>query len=193
MNTGRYIVLALLLLGAAFAVFRIVIRNGYRRRDRLTPLAAILQAMVFPALGLFTWFDRPPDASPSSMNQVSKAVGWVLVIVGAATLVAVMARFGFRRANGLAVGALMHSGHYRLTRNPQVLLMGVVTLGYAMLWPSWHTLGWVALYAAIAHLMVVTEEEHLRRVHGESYARYCAHVPRYLGLPGRGRAAVARR
>ena len=32
--------------------------------------------------------------------------------------------------------------------------------------------------------MVLTEEEHLRRVFGEDYARYCDRVPRYLG--GRG-------
>ncbi len=52
-----------------------------------------------------------------------------------------------------------------------------------MVFQSWHALGLVVLFAAIAHLMVLTEEEHLRRVFGEEYARYCARVPRYLGLP----------
>jgi protein-S-isoprenylcysteine O-methyltransferase Ste14 len=30
--------------------------------------------------------------------------------------------------------------------------------------------------------MVLTEEEHLRAVHGEAYVRYCERVPRYIGF-----------
>jgi protein-S-isoprenylcysteine O-methyltransferase Ste14 len=32
----------------------------------------------------------------------------------------------------------------------------------------------------VGHLMVMTEEEHLREVYGEEYERYCERVPRYL-------------
>jgi len=34
----------------------------------------------------------------------------------------------------------------------------------------------------LAHLMILSEEEHLRDVFGEEYERYCERVPRYLGL-----------
>ena len=59
----------------------------------------------------------------------------------------------------------------------------LLVAGSAALWPSWYALGWLFLYAAIAHMMVLTEEEHMRNVHGEEYERYCERVPRYLGLP----------
>jgi protein-S-isoprenylcysteine O-methyltransferase Ste14 len=62
-----------------------------------------------------------------------------------------------------------------------VLSCALIVIGYALLWPTWHSLGWVLLYALIAHVMVITEEEHLRGVHGEAYLRYCQRVPRYFG------------
>jgi protein-S-isoprenylcysteine O-methyltransferase Ste14 len=39
------------------------------------------------------------------------------------------------------------------------------------------------MYRAIAHMMVLTEEEHLLDVYDEEYERYCERVPRYLGFP----------
>ena len=41
------------------------------------------------------------------------------------------------------------------------------------------------LLAIILHVMIVTEEEHLRAVFGEDYRRYCERVPRYLGRRAR--------
>ena len=58
----------------------------------------------------------------------------------------------------------------------------LLVLGSSVLWPSGYALGWAVLYGFLAHTMVLTEEEHLRAVYGEEYARYCARVPRYLGL-----------
>ena len=69
-----------------------------------------------------------------------------------------------------------------MTRNPQIVGSALIVIGYAMYWPSWHSLGWVILYAAICHMMVLTEEEHLRRTFAEEYVRYCECVPRYLRL-----------
>ena len=94
-----------------------------------------------------------------------------------------MAWFGLRRAFGLEVNTLRRTGPYRLTRNPQLVGFGMVLVGALLLWPSWYTLGWLLLYPIVAHMMVLTEEEHLRDVFGEEYAAYCERVPRYLGFP----------
>jgi protein-S-isoprenylcysteine O-methyltransferase Ste14 len=103
------------------------------------------------------------------------AVGLIGAVLG-------MANLGFRRAFGQEVDEPQQSGLYGVTRNPQILMYGPAVIGYALLWPSWYALGWVGLYAAIAHIMVLTEEEHLRRVGGETYVRYCERVPRYIPL-----------
>jgi protein-S-isoprenylcysteine O-methyltransferase Ste14 len=43
----------------------------------------------------------------------------------------------------------------------------------------------------MAHLMVLAEEEHLRRVHGETYDEYCRRIPRHIGIPRRSQDAAA--
>jgi len=176
-----YLILAFLLLVTAFVIFRIFVRRDYRREGRLTPLAAFLEALIFFLWGTFTWLDLPPGWPPSEVNPLFSVTGWTLIIVGLATLFITMAGFGLRRSLGQEMNVLKQSGPYRLSRNPQTMACALAVIGYAMLWPSWHTLGWVVLYGAIAHMMILTEEEHLRNVHGEEYVRYCERVPRYLG------------
>jgi len=75
---------------------------------------------------------------------------------------------------------LKTTGFYKLTRNPQIVLSFPMVLGIALRWPSWYALGWMLLFVAMIHMMVITEEEHLRDVFGEEYVRYCKKVPRYL-------------
>lgn len=58
--------------------------------------------------------------------------------------------------------------------------------GYALFWPSWLGLVWLGPYGLIAHLMVLTEEGHLRRVFGREYEDYSGRTPRYLGVPRKG-------
>ena len=138
--------------------------------------------VVFFSWGWFTWVDWPRTFPPPEVSPVLIAVGLVGIAVGMTGLFAGIAYLGFARSNGLAPDLLQRSGPYRLSRNPQVLACTVAVLGYALLWPSWHTLGWIALYAVMVHTMVLTEEEHLLDLHGEAYARYRARVPRYVGV-----------
>ncbi len=105
------------------------------------------------------------------------------MIAGLVLLAVAMGRLGMKRSVGQQVSDLKQSGLYRWSRNPQIVTYGLFVSGYALLWPSWSGALWVVLYALIGHMMVLTEEAHLSRVHGEAYATYCSHTPRYLGLP----------
>ena len=102
--------------------------------------------------------------------------------VGLALTLIAMTRLSWGTSIGQRVSGLRQTGFYRFTRNPQIVAYGLVVTGYALLWPSWPGLVWVAAYGFIAHLMVRTEEEHLQRVYGDEYADYCARTPRYIGL-----------
>ncbi|MHC4135191.1 MAG: methyltransferase family protein [Planctomycetota bacterium] len=182
MSPVPYFLSALLLLGATLVVFRAFVRHDYLTRGRLTPFSTVLEWLVFFSWGWFTWADWPRAFPPPELGPLLRTLGFVCIVLGMSGLVAGIAYLGFSRSNGLAVDVLQQSGPYRLSRNPQVVACTVAVIGYALLWPSWHTLGWVALYAAMVHTMILTEEEHLGDVHGEAYARYRARVPRYLGL-----------
>ena len=77
---------------------------------------------------------------------------------------------------------MVQSEPYHVTRNPQLVGGSLLVIGTVVLWPSWYALGWAVLYGIVAHMMVLTEEEHLRDVFGGEYERYCGRVPRYLGI-----------
>jgi protein-S-isoprenylcysteine O-methyltransferase Ste14 len=183
-----YLISALLLLAAAFVVFRVLVQRDYNRERRLTPFTSFLELLIWVLYVCFPYIYNPPDwwlvwFADSPANPALKIIGSALTAAGMAVAVVAMARLGFGRTLGQKAEALQQTGLYRLSRNPQLVGGGLAVLGIAVLWPSWYALGWVVLYGVIGHLMVLTEEEHLRKVHGEAYARYCERVPRYLGLP----------
>jgi len=57
-------------------------------------------------------------------------------------------------------------------------------------WPSWYPLGWAPLFAALAHMMVLAEEDHLLATHGDRYAADSRRVPRYVGRVRRQRSGA---
>ena len=94
-----------------------------------------------------------------------------------------MFRLGILRSLGLQSGVLKNTDFYRVTRNPQVVGCFLYVIAYIILWPSWYALGWGLSLMAVIHVMVLTEEEHLRNKFGGEYEEYCISVSRYLGYP----------
>ncbi len=179
MSPVTYTFLALIYFVISFFVLRVVVRRDYCSRGQLGPRVATLQAIVFFLLGTFIWVTLPQRIAAPPATLVLLA--WVLIVVGFGIGLVAMSRLGMLRSLGRDATALMQSGLYRRTRNPQVLAFGAGLLGVVLLLGSWQAWGWVILYTGATHMMVLTEEEHLRRAHGESYRLYCARVPRYLG------------
>jgi protein-S-isoprenylcysteine O-methyltransferase Ste14 len=138
----------------------------------------------------FPYIYNPPEWASFWSRDVPvdtplRVIGVICIVLGLALALGTMFWFGLRRAFGLQVNLLKQTGPYRVTRNPQIVGGSLLVIGSAVLWPSWYALGWVVLYAIVAHMMVFTEEEHLRAVFGQEYERYCKRVPRYLGFPRR--------
>ncbi len=177
-----YAVSAIGLVAFALVVFRVCVRRDYLRRGRLTWLSSFLEFLLFFLFGTFTWLDLPSGWPSREVPPVLRIIGWLCLAMGLPAMIILIFWFGWRRAMGREVDILVQAGPYRFSRNPQIVACFIAVLGYALLWPSWHTLGWVILFSVIAHLMVLTEEEHLRHAFAEKYGQYCARVPRYLGI-----------
>jgi len=186
--------LAFLLLLFAYVVFRQIVRRSCREHGRLTALVSILQLLVFAAYMAFPFLFNPPEwlwfwRVPESRNHTLFLGGLVVTCLGFVVAFGTMGWFGLRKAFGLSPGGLTTGGLYRISRNPQILGGSLLVIGTSLQWPSVYSLGWVVMYAIIGHWMAITEEEHLLRVFGEDFERYCAEVPRYLG---RGTTGAAR-
>ena len=176
---------AILLLLFAFIAFRHIVRRDYLTRGKLSAFASMLQLLVFCGYFFFPYLLNPPEWAyfwrlSRSEARYSQLIGFVIICLGFLVAFGTMAWFGIGKAFGLNVSGLTNQGPYNFSRNPQILGGYLLVFGTAIQWISLYSLGWVALYAIIAHWMVITEEEHLSQVYGEEYEQYCSKVPRYL-------------
>ena len=182
MPTTTYLISAAALVLFAFLTFRVFVRRDYLTKGRLGTRSVVLEYLVFFLWAYFTYLNWPSAVVSSELSPALRLTAWVLIVFGLGVMFTAMAQLGIRRMHGLDSKSLEESGLYGATRNPQTIGSVLAVLGYAMYWPSWNSVGWVILYVIITHMMVLTEEEHLRRVFGEEYASYSTRVPRYLRL-----------
>jgi protein-S-isoprenylcysteine O-methyltransferase Ste14 len=126
-----------------------------------------------------------PAFPPLPKNAFQLALGLFFGTLGLVASLVSMANLGFKTTVGDQPCRLHQTGPYRWSRNPQLLTYGILLLGGVILYPSWEAAAWFVLYGAIAHIMVLTEEEHLEALFKEEYQKYRQQVPRYIRI-GKG-------
>lgn len=177
------ILLAVLLLLLAYLIFRVIVRREYAEQGRLGKFASTAQLLIFAGLFCFPYVFLPPEW-PWFWEQLeasfSRMAGFILILLGFGLAFGTMAWFGIRRAFGLHADALIQTGPYRFSRNPQILGGYLLIIGTALQWPSWYSLAWIGMYGVIGHWMILSEEEHLSSLFGNEYLNYCEAVPRYF-------------
>lgn len=176
---------AVLLVLSAYIVFRLLIRRDYFLRGHLSKISSTMQLLLFIMFFSFPYLFNPPEwalfwkaKDPSSQRLF--IVGLLLICSGFMVAFGTMAWFGLGRAFGLQVSGLIKAGPYRISRNPQILGGYLLVMGTLLQNLSMYMVGWMVIYVIISHWMVITEEEHLHRIYGEEYEKYCTEVPRYL-------------
>ncbi len=153
-------------------------RWEYRKRGELTLFGLLLLcAMLFmPNLVFHYAFAYEMPHTPLDYFGVFVGViGTVLCLYGMATFRSVLKILCIDR------GPLTTSGVYRWSRNPQYVGYFLFLLGFALNdWSPW-CLAALFVVAISLHLLVLVEEEHLRRVFGEQYVEFRSKTPRYAG------------
>jgi protein-S-isoprenylcysteine O-methyltransferase Ste14 len=186
MSIPARLILSFLTLLLSCIVFRVVVRRDYERRGRLSVFSTLLECLIFFLHANLSYIFLPAKwpALPSLPgNEFHSALGIGVLAIGLLTTLWSLCSLGLRKALGQNVDSLHRSGFYQYSRNPQVVAYALLVVGFALLWPSVYGLGWTLIYAAMAHMMVRTEEEHLARIYGSEYEDYCKEVPRYLPWP----------
>jgi len=185
-----YLVAVASLMIGAFIVFRVFIRRDYRQRGRLTLLSSFLELLLCLAYASVPYIYNPPcwpyvwACEPHSPKFVA-VPGYLVIAAGVILGFGSMFWLGIWRSFGRQVTRLYLTGPYQFSRNPQVLGGFLIALGVVLLWPSWYALGWAILWMVMFHLMVLSEEEHLRNTYGEEYHQYCEKTPRYVSFRSR--------
>ena len=122
---------------------------------------------------------------------VLRATGTVMVLGATALMLAAQLDLGASWRVGIDEGArpgLVTGGLYRYSRNPIYVAMLTALLGFALLLPSWISLGLLIGAGLGIRRHVRDEEAYLARTYGEEYRRYAARVGRFVLGVGRLRA-----
>ncbi len=154
---------------------------------------ALISIAILPGTALVlvpAWLLSESDSVATLMSlwRPSEPLFWfalLLMLAGLSLLVWTISLF-FRRGRGTLAPwdppeRLVTAGPYRFVRNP--MITGVVTAlaGEALLFESVPLVAWaLVFFAGSALYFPLVEEPGLRRWFGEAYARYCAHVPRWI-------------
>jgi protein-S-isoprenylcysteine O-methyltransferase Ste14 len=153
-------------------------RREYRRHGKLTlfGLAGLCAMILVPNLML---------EYATSYQWPESALDFAGVLVGVGGLVLCLASVhvfrSTRKTLCLDAGELTVGGPYRWSRNPQYVGWFLFLLGFALTdWSLW-CLAALGVSAVGLHLLVLVEEEHLRRVVGAPYEELCRRSPRYVG------------
>ena len=176
---------SLLMLLAAFLVFRFFVHRDYQSKGKLTWLSAGLETLIFALHANMPYLFLPakwPAFPPLPSNRLHSGVSLGIMSLGVILTLGSMWNLRFKTSLGQGSKEMHQSGLYRWTRNPQILAYSLVVVGFAALFPSLESAGWLLVYAVIANLMVLTEEEHLKKHFGEVYQAYCDRVPRYFSF-----------
>jgi len=78
---------------------------------------------------------------------------------------------------------LVSSGLYKMSRNPMYLGVLNIAFGQAIFFESRAILIYAGLLSVFFHLVVILlEEPHLKKKHGQEYVDYINQVPRWIGI-----------
>jgi len=181
----RYLVCSLIFLLISFLVFRVIVRNDYLKKSKLSPVSYSLEAIVFVVHANLMYLFIPvtwPHLPSLPGNLTLKLFFLVMLILGLAILTIAWFGLGTRRSFGQDKNKLNTSGIYKYSRNPQLVGYGIILLGFALLFISWYSFSWLVQYIIISYFMIRSEEEFLNLTYGEEYEKYCSAVPRVIKI-----------
>lgn len=164
------------------AIALLYARYEYRRYGKLTLLGLFLLCAMILVPNLILDYATTYSMPSTWLDYVGVVVG----VAGVALcVVGVVAFRSLPKMLCLKPGRLTEVGPYRWSRNPQYVGLFLFLLGFALNdWSLWCLAALVVVVIYI-HLLVLIEEEHLRRVFGAQYEEFCRRTPRYLGWRGR--------
>ena len=150
------------------------------RLFRLTMIAVVVIVVTYAVSDSAYQFLTP---IPWLGQPLLTWVGTALLVLALVWMLMAQAQMGNAWRIGIDAGAkteLVQTGLFAVSRNPIFLSMLVMLLGLFLVLPSAASLAVSVLGAALIHIQVRLEEEHLARLHGEAYRAYCRRVRRWL-------------
>lgn len=155
-------------------------RMEYRKYGKLSIVGVLLLCAMLIMPNFVLEFATRYEIPSTFLDYTGVIIGvFGLILCG----LGMMAFRSFPRVLCQGADILTVSGVYRWSRNPQYVGWLLFLIGFALNdWSLW-CLAALMVVAVSLHLLVLIEEEYLRREFGQQYIEFCGKVPRYFPLP----------
>ena len=183
--TIKVIIVSFLLIFIGYYIFRVIVKNDYLNKGKLSVFSSILEFIFFALHANAMYFYLPvrwPELPPLTNNTGLFSLSILTIIIGLLIVLLAMVPLGYKRAMSSESKALKTNGLYNFSRNPQLVAYGLVLIGFCLSYIEILSIIWFVIYLIVARWMVQSEEEYLLKKYGEEYKKYCYKVPRYIGL-----------
>ena len=153
-------------------------RWEYRKRGKLTPMGTFLLCAMLIVPNIVLEYSTAFEMPDTPLDYVGIFVGLIGIVL---CLISINTFHSLLKVLCIDPGELATTGPYGWSRNPQYVGYFLFLLGFSLNdWSLW-CLAVLLVVAISLHLLVLVEEEHLRRVFGERYVEYHRAIPRYAG------------
>ena len=179
----QFFIFAAVFIVFSYVVFRKVVRRDYLQRQKLSPLSYILETLVFAGHvnALYLILPTPWPGMPELPDDpMVTLVAGGLFSLGLILLLIAWFGLGTKTSFGQDKNKLQTGGLYHYSRNPQLVAYGIFLTSLVILFFSWLSVVWFALYIVASYFMVQSEEEFLAQQYGAEYETYCQAVPRIV-------------
>ena len=134
------------------------------------PIGLTVAAKIFGLIVLILFI-----FSSLNIGSIEFIIGTFIVIIGTIGFLIALANF-----KNAPLNKPITRGVYKISRNPQLVMMYLVSLGNCLVIGSWTALIILSLSIMAGHFRILGEEKRLTEQYGESYLKYKEKVPRYF-------------
>jgi protein-S-isoprenylcysteine O-methyltransferase Ste14 len=168
-----------LLIAIFFLVFGIIIKicprevvkrlydeQGWTKKQYMFTRLAKICGVIHIILLIFT---------PLKIGSIEFIIGTIIFVI--ATIGMAIALINFKNAQ---LNKPINRGLYKISRNPQILMLYLVSYGTSLAIGSWTAVIVVTLSMLFSHFRILGEEKRLEAQYGDSYLEYKKSIPRYF-------------
>jgi len=147
-------------------ITRLYDNKGWTKTQYIFTKLAKLCSLIHLILVIFT---------PLSIGSIEFMIGIILFLSG--TIGFVIAVINFKKA---PFDKPISSGLYKISRNPQMMTLFLVSFGTSFMIGSWIAIIIIIVSTIFLHFRILGEEKRLTQQYGDSFLEYKKKVPRYF-------------
>ena len=140
--------------------------EGWTKQQYLFTKLAKIFGVIHLILLIFT---------PLNLIIVEFTIGMIIFSIGKIGMTVALINF-----KDAPIDKPITSGLYKISRNPQILMLYLVSFGTSIAIGSWTAVIIVAISMVFSHFRILGEEKRLSEQYGASYLEYKKKIPRYL-------------